>query len=145
MMLDTNQIKEIIPHRFPFLLVDRVIEVEKGKKAIGIKNITVNDFFAQHEYFEGQYLLSWALQVEAMAQVAGFIIAELAKDSNSVPLFAGIEKARFRRTARPGDQLRIEVQLQKYKAKIGKFRAKSYINNKIASEAIITCALATEE
>jgi 3-hydroxyacyl-[acyl-carrier-protein] dehydratase len=144
-MLDINQMKEIMPHRFPFLLVDRVIEVEKGKKAIGIKNITVNDFFSQQEYFNEQYLLSGALQVEAMAQVAGFIIAELAGDQKSVPLFAGIEKARFRRTARPGDQLRIEVQLQKYKARTGKFRAKTYINNKIASEAIITCMLSSEE
>ncbi len=144
-MLDINQIKEIMPHRFPFLLVDRVIEVEKGKKAIGIKNITVNDFYSQQEYFNGEYLLSGALQVEAMAQVAGFIIVELGEEKSNVPLFAGIDKARFRRIGRPGDQLRIEVQLQKYKAKIGKFRAKSYINNQIASEAIITCVLSSNQ
>ncbi len=146
-MLDVNQIKEIIPHRFPFLLVDRVIEVEKGKKAVGIKNVTVNDFFSQTEYFNGQYLLSGALQVEIMAQVAGFIIVDLAgaEEVNCIPLFAGIDKARFRKTAKPGDQLRVEVHLQRYKARTGKFRAKSYINDEIASEAIITCVLAVGE
>jgi 3-hydroxyacyl-[acyl-carrier-protein] dehydratase len=142
--LDINQIKEIIPHRFPFLLFDRIVALEKGKKAVGIKNITVNDFFSQQEYFNSEYLLSGALQVEAMGQVAGFIISELAEGTDGVPVFASFDKARFRKTAGPGDQLRIEVQLVKMKAKVCKFNAKAYINDEIASEATFTCMIGLE-
>lgn len=139
--LDINQIKEMIPHRFPFLLVDRVLELETGKKAVGIKNVTVNDFFSQQEYFNSEYLLFGALQVEAMAQVAGSIIAELSEDPKGIPLFASFDKVRFRKPARPGDQLRIEVQLLKEKAKVYKFGAKTYINDEISSEASFTCMI----
>lgn len=142
--LDINEIKEVIPHRFPFLLVDRVIELEKGKRAVGIKNITINDFFSQQEYFNGEYLLSGALQVEAMAQVAGFIITDPEEKMSGIPVFAGFDKVRFRKTAGPGDQLRIEVELLKLKAKVSKFSAKVYIDDEIASEATFTCMIGLE-
>lgn len=142
--LDINQIKELIPHRFPFLLVDRIIELEKGKRAVGIKNVTVNDFFSQQQYFNCELLWSGALQVEAMGQVAGFIILDLADGSKGMPLFASFEKARFRKTAGPGDQLRFEVQLIKKKAKVSKFNAIAYINDEIASEATFTCMIGIE-
>lgn len=143
-VLDINQIKERIPHRFPFLLVDRIIELEKGKRAVGIKNITVNDFFSQQQYFNSEYLLSGALQVEAMAQVAGVIIMETTEEHKGIPVFAAIEKVRFRKAARPGDQLRIEVELLKLKAKVSKFQAKALINNEITSEAVFTCMIGVE-
>jgi 3-hydroxyacyl-[acyl-carrier-protein] dehydratase len=143
-VLDINQIKNLIPHRFPFLLVDRIIELEKGKKAVGIKNVTVDDFFSQQQYFNSEYLLSGALQVEAMAQVAGFVISDLMEETKGIPLFAGFEKVRFRRPARPGDQLRIEVELLKVKAKVSKFSAKTYIDDEIASEASFTCMIGNE-
>ena len=140
-MLDINQIKDSIPHRFPFLLVDRILEVEKGKRAVGIKNVTVNDFYCQQEYFNGVHLFPGALQVEAMAQVSAFIVMDLMEDKTLIPYFAGIEWARFRKIVKPGDQLRIEVTLKKFKANTGKFTAVTYIDNEIASEARITCML----
>lgn len=143
-MLDINQIKNILPHRFPFLLVDRIIELEKGKKAVGIKNVTINDFYAQQDNFNSEYLLYGALQIEAMAQVAGCIIADYVEET-TIPLFASFDKVRFRNFAKPGDQLRIEVHLVKFRARTGKFRAKVFINNKVASEANFTCMLTVDE
>ncbi len=140
-MLDINQIKEVLPHRFPFLLVDRIVEIESGKRAVGIKNVTVNDFYLQHEYYNS--LMPGALQVEAMAQVSAFVVLDLIDDKSQIPLFAAIEKARFRKRAVPGDQLRIEVTLKRFKANIGKFDAITYIGDEIASEAQITCVLST--
>lgn len=142
--LEINEIKELIPHRFPFLLVDRIIELEKGKRAVGIKNVTANDFFSQQQYFNSEYLWSGALQVEAMGQVAGFVILDSSDKSNGMPVFAGFDKARFRKTARAGDQLRIEVELLKVKAKVSKFSGIAYINNEIASEATFTCMIGVE-
>lgn len=144
-MLDINQIKELLPHRFPFLLVDRIVEIESGKRAVGIKNVTTDDFFSQPDYFNGEYVMPGALQVEAMAQVSAFVVMDLIEDKTQIPLFAAIEKARFRKPAFPGDQLRIEVILKRFKSNIGKFKATSYINDEIASEAEITCALSKME
>lgn len=142
-MLDINQIKAAIPHRFPFLLIDRIIELEKGKRAVGIKNVTADDFFSQSGFTEtGVY--PGALQVEAMAQVAGFVLLDLLDQKEMVPLFGGIEYARFRKSARPGDQLRFEVNLSKFKIGTGKFEAKAYIGNELASEASFTCVLGME-
>ena len=138
-MLDINQIKASIPHRFPFLLVDRILEVEKGKRAVGIKNVTVNDFYCQQEYFNGEHLFPGALQVEAMAQVSAFIVMDLMDDKSLIPLFAAIERARFRKVVKPGDQLRIEVTLKKFKINTGKFKAVAYIDSEIASEVSFTC------
>jgi len=140
-MLDINAIKELLPHRFPFLLVDRVIEIESGKRAVAIKNITTNDYYSQQEYFNGEYVMPGALQVEAMAQVSAFVVMDLIEDKTQIPLFASIEKARFRKPALPGDQLRIEVILKRFKANMGKFKATTYIGDAIASEAEITCML----
>lgn len=138
-MLDINEIKDFLPHRFPFLLVDRIIEVESGKRAVGIKNVTANDYYLQQECYHG--IMPGALQVEAMAQVSGFVVFDLIEDKTQIPLFAGIEKARFRKPALPGDQLRIEVILKRFKGNIGKFKATTYIGDEIASEAEVTCVL----
>ena len=140
-MLDITEIKAHLPHRYPFLLVDRIIEIEKGHKAVGIKNISTNDFFGQQEYSNGDYIFSGALQVEAMAQVSAFVVMDLVEDKASIPYFASIDKARFRKQVKPGDQLRIEVVLLKFKARTGKFKAKTYVNGEIASEAIIMCMI----
>ncbi|HEX3043794.1 MAG TPA: 3-hydroxyacyl-ACP dehydratase FabZ, partial [Bacillota bacterium] len=108
-MLDINEIKELLPHRYPVLLVDRIVEIEKGRRVVGLKNITANDFYCNQEYVNGETIYPGALQVETMAQVAGIIILELLDDKQVVPLFASIDQARFRKRIRPGDQLRIEV------------------------------------
>jgi 3-hydroxyacyl-[acyl-carrier-protein] dehydratase len=138
-MLDINNIKDLLPHRFPFLLIDQVIEIETGKRAVGIKNITVNDYYCQQQYFNGDCLIPGSLQIEIMAQLAAFVTMELAQDKNNVPLFAALDKARFRRAIQPGDQLRIEVELLKYKAKTGKFKGKVLIDDELVSEAQFIC------
>lgn len=138
-MLDINLIKESLPHRYPFLLIDRVIEIDEGKRAVGIKNITTDDYYCQQQYFNGDCLIPGSLQVEIMAQLAGFVTMKLTEDKNCVPLFAALDKARFRRAIQPGDQLRVEVELLKYKAKTGKFKGRVLINNELVSEAEFTC------
>jgi 3-hydroxyacyl-[acyl-carrier-protein] dehydratase len=138
-MLETNDIKKKLPHRYPFLLVDRIVEVEKGHKAVGIKNITANDFFCNQGYFYGDSIFPASLQVEAMAQVSGFIMKDLVADPTKLALLAHIEQARFRKMVKPGDQLRIEVTLKKFKSNNGKFTAFTYIDGELASEVIFTC------
>jgi 3-hydroxyacyl-[acyl-carrier-protein] dehydratase len=139
--VDIQEIKGNLPHRYPVLLVDRIIEVVKGQRVVGIKNITVNDFYCHHEYVEGDTIFPGPLQVEAMAQVAGIIIMDLLENKQVVPLMASIDRARFRKMIRPGDQLRIEVSLKKYKSRTGKFTAKTYIDKELASEVIFTCMM----
>ena len=140
-MLDINQIKEFLPHRFPFLLVDRILELEPGKRVVGIKNVTANDFY-NNEHFDGNHTMPGVLQIEAMAQVAGFLVKDLLNEKCEIPFFASLDRARFRKNILPGDQLRIEVILKKYKTKTGKFQAIIYVDGEIASEANFTCILA---
>lgn len=140
-MLDINQIKEAIPHRFPFLLVDRILEIDKGQRAVGIKNITANDYYCQQGYFSNDTLFSGSLQIEAMAQVAAFVVMDMIEDKSKIPLFASIDGARFRKVAKPGDQLRIEAVLKKFKINTGKFLVTTYIDGELASEATFTCML----
>jgi 3-hydroxyacyl-[acyl-carrier-protein] dehydratase len=138
---DIHEIKEKLPHRYPVLFVDRILDFEKGKRVVGLKNITVNDFYCNQEYLGGDTIYPGALQVEAMAQVAGIIIADLLDNQQVIPLFASIDRARFRKRIQPGDQLRIEVALKKYKARTGKFIAKTFIDKELASEVSFTCMM----
>lgn len=140
-MLYIEQIKEMLPHRFPFLLVDRIIEIETGKRAVGIKNITCNDYYCHQELLTGDLVFSGALQVEAMAQVSAFVVMDMIEDKTKIPYFASIDGARFRKIAKPGDQLRIEVELLRFKAGSSKFKATTYIDGEVASEATIMCML----
>jgi 3-hydroxyacyl-[acyl-carrier-protein] dehydratase len=140
-MFDINQIKKQIPHRYPFLLVDRIVEIVEGEKAIGIKNITANDYFCNQEYFSEGTVFPGSLQVEAMAQVSAFVVMGLVKDQSKLALLASIDQARFRKIIRPGDQLRIEVYLKKFKINTGKFDAFTYIDNELASEVTFTCVV----
>jgi 3-hydroxyacyl-[acyl-carrier-protein] dehydratase len=144
-MLDINKIKELLPHRYPFLLIDRILEIEKAKRVVGIKNITASDYYCQQQYFNGDCLIPGSLQVEIMAQVAAFVVMEFIEDKNSIPLFAALEKARFRRAVQPGDQLRVEVELVKFKARTGKFKGKVFIEGELASEASFTCMIIPQQ
>jgi 3-hydroxyacyl-[acyl-carrier-protein] dehydratase len=139
-MLDVTQIKEIIPHRYPFLLVDKVLEVDEGKRAVGIKNVTANE-----EFFNGHFpdypVMPGVLIVEALAQVGA--VAMLIKEENKgrLAFFAGIDNCRFKKQVQPGDQLRLEVEITRARGAIGKGKGIATVNGEVACEAEITFAL----
>ncbi|PFZ64224.1 3-hydroxyacyl-ACP dehydratase FabZ [Bacillus wiedmannii] len=139
-MLDIQQIKEIIPHRYPFLLVDKVLEVEEGKRAIGIKNVTANE-----EFFNGHFpdypVMPGVLIVEALAQVGAVAMLKKEENRGRLAFFAGIDNCRFKRQVRPGDQLRLEVEMTRVRGAIGKGKAIATVDGEIACEAEITFAL----
>jgi UDP-3-O-[3-hydroxymyristoyl] N-acetylglucosamine deacetylase/3-hydroxyacyl-[acyl-carrier-protein] dehydratase len=137
--LDINEIKNILPHRFPFLMVDRIIELEEDKMAVGIKNVSVNEGFFQG-HFPQQPIMPGVLQIEAMAQVAGILLFHSKKDNKSLGFFRAIENVKFRRTVVPGDQLRLEVQLDKKKGGIARFIGQVYVGGQLVTEAEFTIA-----
>jgi 3-hydroxyacyl-[acyl-carrier-protein] dehydratase len=139
-MLNIEQIKEIIPHRYPFLLVDRILELEEGKRAVGIKNVTANE-----EYFNGHFpefpVMPGVLIVEALAQVGA--VAMLIKDENRgrLAFFAGIDNCRFKRQVVPGDQLRLEVEMTRVRGTFGKGKAVATVDGELVCEAEIMFGL----
>lgn len=139
-MLDVNGIKELLPHRYPFLLVDRVVELEPGKRAVGVKNVTVNEpFFAGH--FPGYPVMPGVLIIEALAQVATISVLSLEEYRGKLPLFAGIDRARFRRQVVPGDTLRLEVEIIRL-GRVGKGRGVAYVGEEKAAECELMFAAA---
>lgn len=144
-MLDINQIMKILPHRYPFLMVDRVLELEEGKRIVAIKNVTINEpFFPGH--FPGHPVMPGVLIVEAMAQVAG-ILAYQSDESvrDKVTYFVGIDNARFRRPVMPGDQLRFEIEATGCKRGIWTFTAKALVEGKLVTEAELKATFAEKQ
>jgi len=141
LLLDINQIQEILPHRYPFLLVDRITSVEVGKRVVGIKNVSVNEPFFQG-HFPGHPVMPGVLILEAMAQVGAVAILKMPEFAGQIPLFAGMDKVRFRRQVVPGDVLRIEVEVQKLRGSFGKSRAAAYVDEQMAAEAVMMFGLA---
>jgi len=133
-MLNSEHIQELLPHRYPFLLVDRIVEMEPGKRVVGIKNVTVNEPFFQG-HFPGKPVMPGVLIIEAMAQVGAVGILALPEFQGKIALFAGIDKARFRRQVVPGDQLRIEVNVIRLRGSVGKSEAKAYVGEDLVAEA----------
>ncbi|WP_438298437.1 3-hydroxyacyl-ACP dehydratase FabZ [Sporosarcina sp. FA15] len=138
-MLDTQEIKEIIRHRYPFLLVDRILELEEGKRAVGIKNVTANEnFFNGH--FPNYPVMPGVLIVEALAQVSAVVMLTKEGNQGRLGLLVGIDKCRFKQQVKPGDQLRLEVEITRLKGPIGKGRGIATVDGTLVCETEITFA-----
>lgn len=132
------EIMQVLPHRYPFLLVDRVLEREHAKRIVAIKNVTMNEQFFQG-HFPGYPIMPGVLIVEAMAQVAGLMVME--KDSESLPMFASIDNVKFKAPVRPGDQLRFEVEVVKIKGSFVRTAGKALVDGKVVAEAEFMCSI----
>ncbi|HSQ87324.1 3-hydroxyacyl-ACP dehydratase FabZ [Romboutsia sp.] len=139
-MLNIDQIKELIPHRYPFLLVDKVIELEEGKRAVGIKNVTVNEPFFQG-HFPDYPIMPGVLIIEAMAQVGCVAMMSIDENKGKLGVFAGIDKVRFKKEVRPGDTLTMEVEMISLRRNIGKATAKAFVGEELACSAELMFAL----
>ncbi|MBV8847884.1 MAG: 3-hydroxyacyl-ACP dehydratase FabZ [Bryobacterales bacterium] len=142
--MDIQAIRDILPHRYPMLLVDRIEELEP-ERVVGIKNVTVNEpFFDGH--FPEYPVMPGVLVVEAMAQVAGvLVLSQIPDRHNKLVLLASVEQAKFRKPVRPGDQLRIEMKLAKRKATVAKMFGTACVNGAVVAEAEMLCKLADRE
>src|SRR6056297_416378 len=141
MEFNIEEIQEFLPHRYPLLLIDRVLEMEEGKSIKAIKNVTINEEFFQG-HFPGHPIMPGVLIVEAMAQVSGFLMKNTVDDpENKIPYFAGIDRARFRKTVRPGDQLRIVGEVIRLRKSIAKLDAKAYVEEELVAEAELLFAM----
>jgi 3-hydroxyacyl-[acyl-carrier-protein] dehydratase len=139
MTYDIQAILGFLPHRYPFLLIDRIVEFEPAKRLVAIKNVTINEPFFQG-HFPGYPIMPGVLVVEAMAQAGGIIMLhEIPDREKKLVFFTGIERAKFRRPVTPGDQLRIEVEVLSFRPRAGRIEGKAFIDGKLACEATLTC------
>lgn len=139
-MLDSKEIQKIIPHRPPFLLVDRILELEPGKKAVGLKNVTIDEpFFLGH--FPHYPVMPGVLIVEAMAQVGAVALLSKEENKGKLAYFAGIDGLRFKKQVVPGDQLKMEVIITRLRGSIGKGEAKAYVGEELAVSGEFTFGL----
>jgi UDP-3-O-[3-hydroxymyristoyl] N-acetylglucosamine deacetylase/3-hydroxyacyl-[acyl-carrier-protein] dehydratase len=141
--LDITMVKKILPHRYPFLFVDRVTILEEHKRAIGIKNVTVNDYFFQG-HFPGHPVMPGVLIVEAMAQVGGVILLREPRNTGKLAYFMSIDGIKFRQPVLPGDQLKMDVTILRAKSKIAECEGKAYVDDKLVCEAILRFAIVDE-
>lgn len=142
-LLSIDQIRELLPHRYPFLLVDRVLEREEGKKVVAIKNVTINEPFFQGHYPQTP-VMPGVMIIEAMAQTGGLAVGG-APGSDVLPLLAAIEKVRFREVVKPGDQLVITATVEALRSSLVKIAAKAEVDAKIVAEGNLTFVLAPRE
>jgi 3-hydroxyacyl-[acyl-carrier-protein] dehydratase len=143
-MLDIQQIQAIIPHRYPFLLVDRILEIEEGKRAVGIKNVSANEaFFAGH--FPEYPVMPGVLIVEALAQVGAVAMLKKEENRGRLAFFTGIDNCRFKKQVKPGDQLRLEVEIIRAKGPIGKGKGVATVDGELVCETEIMFALGDKQ
>ncbi|MEW6416911.1 MAG: 3-hydroxyacyl-ACP dehydratase FabZ [Nitrospirota bacterium] len=143
-MMNIKEIQELLPHRYPFLLVDRIIEIELGVKVVGIKNVTINEEFFQG-HFPGHPIMPGVLIIEAMAQVAGILAFRSGANVGKSVYFMSIEKAKFRKPVVPGDQLRLEVNVLQHRGNVWKFSGNAVVEEKVAAEAEFTAMVTDKE
>jgi 3-hydroxyacyl-[acyl-carrier-protein] dehydratase len=145
MTIDIQEILGFLPHRYPFLLIDRITEFEPRKHCVAIKNVTINEPFFQG-HFPGHPIMPGVLVIEAMAQAGGIIMMhELPDRHEKLVVFTGIERAKFRQQVVPGDQLRIEINVLAFRTRAGRIEGKAYVDGKLACEAVLTCAVVQRE
>ncbi|MGA8302006.1 MAG: 3-hydroxyacyl-ACP dehydratase FabZ [Terriglobales bacterium] len=139
--MEINDILKILPHRYPFLLIDRVLELERMKRIVALKNVTITEPFFQG-HFPDKPIMPGVLIVEAIAQAGGLLLlTEVPNRDEMLMVFTGIEKARFRRPVVPGDQLRIEVEVRAWRRTAARLGGKAYVDGKVAAESTVTCRL----
>jgi len=144
-MIKTSEILEILPHRYPFLLVDRIEEIEIGKRIVGIKNVTISEPYFQG-HFPGRPIMPGVLIIEAMAQVGGVLAFRSNKDpKKKLVYFLGIEKAKFRKPVLPGDQLRLELTVSQSRPPYWKLKGTAHVDKTLVCEAELTAMLAADE
>jgi 3-hydroxyacyl-[acyl-carrier-protein] dehydratase len=143
-MMDIKEIQKLLPHRYPFLLVDRIIDIEPGIKAVGIKNVTINEGFFQG-HFPGHPIMPGVLIIEAMAQVAGILAFRSGASEGKSVYFMSIEKAKFRKPVVPGDQLRLEISILQQRGNVWKFSGNAIVEEKVVAEAEFTAMLTDRE
>ena len=141
MILDTTEIQKILPHRYPFLMVDAIEEMEKVKRIVGIKNVTINELYFQG-HFPGQPIMPGVLIIEAMAQTGGLLLLlEIPERNNKLLYFVAIDDARFRRPVVPGDQLKLEVKVISWRGDFCKLDGKATVDGELAAEATLMCKM----
>ena len=142
-MTSNLNILDILPHRYPFVMVDKILELEPGKRAVGLKNVTINEpFFPGH--YPGRPTMPGVLMVEAMAQVGAVALLTLEENKGKIPLFTGIDKVRFKRQVVPGDTLHIEVELLKFRGPMGRGQGTVKVDGELAVKGELLFALAEE-
>ncbi|AIF44638.1 3-hydroxyacyl-ACP dehydratase FabZ [Virgibacillus sp. SK37] len=139
-MMDIEQIKQTIPHRYPFLLVDRVTEMEEGKRVVGLKNVSANEPFFQG-HFPEYAVMPGVLIIEALAQVGAMAVLGKEENKGKLGFLAGVDKCRFKKQVRPGDQLQLEVEIIRFKGAIGKGKGIATVDGEVACEAEIMFAI----
>jgi 3-hydroxyacyl-[acyl-carrier-protein] dehydratase len=141
MILDTNGIQNIIPHRYPFLLVDSIVEMERKKRIVGIKSVSINEPYFQG-HFPGQPIMPGVLILESMAQTGGVLLLQEVPDrDNKLMYFVAIDNARFRRPVVPGDQLRVEMTVVSWRGTFCKIEGKATVDGALAAEATLMCMM----